>query len=57
MPENSVPADESGEPVKALRAGWLNRGLTIRVFIYLAGSHLFAAFLFLLFLVGARHSH
>jgi len=43
--------------VVSLTAKWLGRGLAIRVFVYLVGAHMFAAFLFLLFEVGARHAH
>ncbi len=51
MPE---PEDQ---PIISLTQKWLSRGLTIRVVAYMAGAHVFAAFLFLLFEVGSRHSH
>ena len=55
MPE-TVPAS-SDNKIKSLTPQWLSRGLAIRVFIYLVGAHLFAAFLYLLFWLGARGSH
>ncbi|MCQ4079332.1 DUF6126 family protein [Streptomyces sp. RB6PN25] len=44
-------------PIKALTSKWMSRGLAIRLFLYMVGAHVFAAFLFLLFEVGAHHSH
>ncbi len=62
MPETPSPeATPAQEPtpqaIRSLNHRWINRNLAIRLFLYLLGSHLFAAFLFLLFALGARHSH
>ncbi|MDT9686105.1 DUF6126 family protein [Streptomyces sp. TRM76323] len=34
---------------------WINRNLVIRLFAYLVAGHLFAAFLYLLFLLGGQN--
>ncbi len=55
MPEPApAPADNK---IKSLTPEWLDRGVTIRVFIYAVGAHLFAAFLYLLFWLGTHSSH
>ncbi|MGW7003120.1 DUF6126 family protein [Streptomyces sp. NPDC054933] len=59
MPE-STPASASASAdnrIKSLTPKWLSRGLAIRVFIYLVGAHMFAAFLYLLFWLGAHAAH
>ncbi len=53
----SVQSNEQPRELLAHNTRWLSRGLWVRVLIYLAGSHLFAAFLYLLFAIGSRHSH
>lgn len=53
--EAPVPAPPS--VIVALTPKWQSRGVTIRVAAYMAGAHLFAAFLFLLFEVGSRNAH
>ncbi|MDF3294047.1 MULTISPECIES: DUF6126 family protein [Streptomyces] len=55
MPE-TAPASADNR-IKSLTPKWLSRGLAIRVFIYLIGAHMFAAFLYLLFWLGAHASH
>lgn len=59
VPDQLSPTGQSSEeePIKALRPRWQTRAVVIRVGAYMVGAHLFAAFLFLLFEVGARHSH
>ncbi|AEW97323.1 MULTISPECIES: DUF6126 family protein [Streptomycetaceae] len=57
MPESPVPVPEDQPQIKALNTRWQNRALWFRIAVYLAGSHLFAAFLFLLFQLGSRHGH
>ncbi|MCQ4043948.1 DUF6126 family protein [Streptantibioticus rubrisoli] len=57
MPETAPAPASSDNRIKSLTPKWLSRGLTIRVFIYLVGAHLFAAFLYLLFWLGTRASH
>jgi hypothetical protein len=42
---------------RALNPQWQGRGLAIRVVAYMAGAHVFAAFLFLLFAIGSHHGH
>jgi hypothetical protein len=60
---SETPSDDrSGDPgtpggLRALNPKWQSRGLVIRVVAYMAGAHLFAAFLFLLFAIGAHHGH
>lgn len=52
-PENPVPGNAaSGHVMK--EEGKFPRGLVIRLFAYLIAGHLFAAFLYLLFEMGAR---
>lgn len=51
-----MPESEE-HPITSLTPKWLNRGVAIRVVAYMAGAHLFAAFLFLLFAVGTRNGH
>ncbi len=50
-------SDDTEPSILAHNTTWLSRGLWVRVLIYLVGGHVFAAFLFLLFELGARHSH
>ncbi|PVE13155.1 hypothetical protein Y717_21855 [Streptomyces scopuliridis RB72] len=52
-PENPLPGNAaSGHVMK--EEGKFPRGLVIRLFAYLIAGHLFAAFLYLLFEMGAR---
>ncbi|WP_254393883.1 DUF6126 family protein [Streptomyces buecherae] len=58
-PEPVVPGSVEPGPVRADRAAMNEEdrapwGLTIRVTFYLVGVHIFAAFLFLLFHLGAK---
>ncbi|GAA1929302.1 DUF6126 family protein [Streptantibioticus ferralitis] len=57
MPESNPAPISANNKIKSLTPKWLSRGLAIRVFIYLVGAHLFAAFLYLLFWLGANASH
>ncbi|MFD3915187.1 DUF6126 family protein [Streptomyces sp. NPDC058603] len=53
VPENAVP--ENAAPGHVMKEeGKFPRGLVIRLFAYLIAGHLFAAFLYLLFEMGAR---
>ncbi|MEU6172422.1 DUF6126 family protein [Streptantibioticus parmotrematis] len=56
MPETGTQRAAEPATIPSLNRKWLNRGLVVRLAIYLVGSHLFAAFLFLLFELGS-HRH
>ncbi|MCJ1676362.1 DUF6126 family protein [Streptomyces sp. APSN-46.1] len=40
------------ESAAAKHERWMERGLALRVFFYIAGTHLFAGFVWLLFYLG-----
>ncbi|WP_199239533.1 DUF6126 family protein [Streptomyces sp. ICBB 8177] len=56
MPETGTQHVTQPATIPSRNRKWLNRGLVVRLAIYLVGSHLFAAFLFLLFELGG-HRH
>ncbi|MFV2119308.1 DUF6126 family protein [Streptomyces sp. Act-28] len=46
---------ENPNPIPSTQERWINRNLVIRLFAYLVAGHLFAAFLYLLFLLGGQN--
>lgn len=49
-------SESNDHVIVSLTPKWMSRGLTLRVLAYLLGAHLFAAFLYLLFAVGAHRA-
>ncbi|MEU5980055.1 DUF6126 family protein [Streptomyces sp. NPDC047315] len=47
-------AGRAGEGGETDREAWLEKGVALRVFFYIFGTHLFAGFIWILFYVGER---
>ncbi|AOT62154.1 DUF6126 family protein [Streptomyces fradiae] len=50
-----MPEPENPQPIPSTQERWINRNLVIRLFAYLVAGHLFAAFLYLLFMLGGQN--
>ncbi|MFI6411405.1 MULTISPECIES: DUF6126 family protein [unclassified Streptomyces] len=51
----AMPEPENPKPIPSTQERWINRNLVIRLFAYLVAGHLFAAFLYLLFMLGGQN--
>ncbi|MFJ5547596.1 MULTISPECIES: DUF6126 family protein [unclassified Streptomyces] len=47
-----MKADQPGDGAAERHERWLQRGVALRAFFYIFGTHLFAGFVWLLFYVG-----
>ncbi|MEV0412902.1 DUF6126 family protein [Streptomyces sp. NPDC050448] len=55
MTENTANTENPEDTAAAARhARWMERGVALRAFFYIFGTHLFAGFVWLLFYLG-RH--
>lgn len=49
---DAAAPDREGGPGSRTEARWLERGVALRAFFYVFGTHVFAGFVYLLFFLG-----